>query len=136
MKFNTLYLLLAFSSCLSVGASTDQEDLDTCKRVCDEDLLPRIDAMARNHSRTISDYEDILPYWTTCQYRCYRCHLPVGIRAIKNMKTTFDNNFHFGMPGLASLLGAKDAVIHSLKWSCYTLWQNAIKDGDRNSKFA
>lgn len=136
MKFNILYLLLAFSSWLSVVVCTDQDDLDVCKRVCDEDLLPRIDAMARNHSRTISDYDDILPYWKTCQYRCYRCYLPVGIRAINTMKTTFDNNFHFGMRGLGTFLGVKDAVIHSLKWSCYTLWQNAINDGDNTSKFS
>ncbi|KAI9266364.1 hypothetical protein EDC94DRAFT_657888 [Helicostylum pulchrum] len=136
MKLNILYLLLAFVSCLSVIVCNNQDDLNICKRVCDEDLLPRMEAMARNDSRSISDFEDILPYWTTCQYRCHRCYLPGGIRTIERIKTRFDNDLHVGMLGFLNFMSDKDAMIHSLKWSCYTLWQNAINDDDYDSKFS
>ncbi|GAA5805507.1 hypothetical protein HPULCUR_011024 [Helicostylum pulchrum] len=68
-----------------------------------------MEAMARNDSRSISDFEDILP---------------------------FDNDLHVGMLGFLNFMSDKDAMIHSLKWSCYTLWQNAINDDDYDSKFS
>ncbi|KAI8085513.1 hypothetical protein BDF21DRAFT_397479 [Thamnidium elegans] len=130
MKSNIIYLLLVILFSLSVVVC--QQDFYTCKRVCEEDFITRIDALNDNENRTPADFEAILPYWTTCQYRCHRCYLVGAIKRMNMIQTMFDDDQYHGTRGYTIISKCFDAIRHDLQWTCYNPWLFAIRDNDRN----
>lgn len=59
--------------------SDGQQDVDNCRKACSTEFLARLINLL-NIDLTIEYYVSLNPYWTTCQYRCYRCRLNAGIK--------------------------------------------------------
>lgn len=133
MKYNIIYSLLAILSSLSVVIC--QEDFYTCKRVCEEEFLEKLDDLLYIDRRGPADFKAILPYWKECQYRCHRCYLVDSIKRMDDLQSMFDNEQYHDSTGARTIGRCFYAIKHDLKWTCYNPWLFAIRDNDSTSKF-
>lgn len=133
MKFGLRCTMLS-SFFMIAYSSTGKEDYDACYKACTTDFMPQIVRLIPRE-RVYSDYEGLLPYWSTCQFRCYRCRIPEAITAMENLKKMFDDNQQNAVQVIVKIGIIEESIKHSLDTSCYSPWRNANKVNDTSSTF-
>lgn len=130
---HVLLLFSALSSLFLVVYSDGQQDFDNCHKACTIEFRPII-ANLLTLNRTYSDYENVIPYWTTCQYRCYRCSLPNANFFMDLLKKIFDDEEQNGLRVILEIVKLIAGIETSLK-ECYDKWTAANRVGDTTSSF-
>ncbi|KAG2192250.1 hypothetical protein INT47_010051 [Mucor saturninus] len=133
MRLNGLVGVMS-SLWMMVYASTSKEDYEVCHRACSTDFLPQISGLV-SRERVYSDFEGLLPSWSTCQYRCYRCRIPGANLAMKNFKKMFDENRQNAPRVIVDIARFQWSITRSLEDTCYTPWRAAIRSNDTVSTF-
>lgn len=135
MRFNAhvLFLLCTFLNLFVMVFSDEQQDFDSCYRACNTEFCPVIvNLLTLNH--TYSNYEKVVPYWTNCQYRCYRCGLANGIYFMDELKRMFDDRESITSRATLELIKLIAGIETSLK-ECYDKWIDANINGDTTAVF-
>lgn len=134
MRLTHVLLLLSILSNLIITVySNGQEDRDNCHKACTIEFRPVL-ANLLTLNRTYSDYEDVIPYWTTCQYRCYRCNLTNAIYFMDMLRMMFRNQELDGIEGILEILKSIAGIETSFK-ECYDDWTEANLMGNTTSIF-
>ncbi|GAA5805508.1 hypothetical protein HPULCUR_011025 [Helicostylum pulchrum] len=113
--------------------SDGEQDLYACKRACTTEFRPRIVnlfMLEQNHT----DYEGLELFWSTCQYRCYRCNLSNAIVLMRQLKDMFDYNTAGSSYAILEITKLMVGIDSNLK-ICYDSWRVANNNGDITSEF-
>ncbi|KAI9266365.1 hypothetical protein EDC94DRAFT_583003 [Helicostylum pulchrum] len=111
-----LYYIISLSNFFVIVYSDGQKDVNSCRKACSTDFLSQLVDLL-NIDLTIEDYINLSPFWTACQYRCYRCSLNVGIQ------------------DMSTLLEEAIYRIDQALEDCYNEWDIANDENDNNSVF-
>lgn len=133
MKYRLVYTMLSSLS-MVVYSSSGQQDYDACYKACTTDFIPQIVNLVPRE-RVYSDYEGLLPYWSTCQYRCYRCRIPGANIAMEKLKKVFDDNLQNASQIIVDIAIIIESIDRSLDQSCYSPWHYANNVNDTESIF-
>lgn len=136
MKFNhpvSLFYLALSTLTAVVVATTGKEDLDACKRACSDDVHPRLIRFIEPN-RVDSEWNDIKPIWSTCQYRCYRCYLPEANAGMQDLDYLFSHNQQNDAGSVQRIALDVDKAAYSFN-NCYDQWNKANKLNDTTSTF-
>lgn len=134
MRFTHVLLLLVYlSSSLMVVYSDGQQDLNTCHKACTVEFRPVL-ANLLTLNRTYLNYENVIPYWTTCQYRCYRCGLTNAIFSMDVLKGVYDNQELNALGVILEIVKLIAGIETSFK-ECYDKWTAANLIGNVTSTF-
>lgn len=135
MRFGLLFTSILSSLCIMMVYTDEQQDyIDTCRRSCNTELLPKIISLMDASTLADSEYTTLEPYWRTCQYRCYRCFLKDAIVGMNYLKRLFGVQRQNKSGALVEIARIVDKVDWSFR-RCFENWENANKEGDYESTF-
>lgn len=129
-----VYLLLTLSSLFLMVRANAQQDLETCKVACTVNFRPKVVSLIPR-PRVYTDFEALVPYWQTCQYRCYRCHLTGMNKAMEVLRMTFVGPEKDGQRTVVGTTRILNEIDISLEDTCYTRWEFANRLNDTASTF-
>jgi hypothetical protein len=138
MKFNyqvsSFYFAVSRLFMISVVVATDgRQDLDACRRACSDNLHPRLIRLVEPN-RVDSEWNDLKPFWSTCQYRCYRCAIPGANIAMDDLEYMFSHNQQNDGGSIMRIAQDIDKADYSFQM-CFDKWRLANKNGDTTSTF-
>ncbi|KAI8085512.1 hypothetical protein BDF21DRAFT_397478 [Thamnidium elegans] len=128
-----LGLLFSLSFLFATVYCDGEQDLNVCERACTAEFRPRIVNLFMLE-QTHSDYEALDPFWSTCQYRCYRCSLYNAIVLMRHLKDMFDYSTANSSYAILEITKLMVGIDSSLK-ICYDSWRIANNNGDITSTF-
>ncbi|KAI8085514.1 hypothetical protein BDF21DRAFT_397480 [Thamnidium elegans] len=128
-----LYYIISLSNFFVVVYSNGQQDVNNCRKACSTDFLTKLVNLL-NIEFTNEDYVNLNSYWTTCQYRCYRCSLNVGIQDMIELEECLEPqkiNTPFSTIKIATTIYHIDQALED----CYNEWDVANSENDIDSVF-
>lgn len=128
-----LVLLFSLSFLFATVYSDGEQDLNACERACTTEFRPRIINLF-TLKRTQEDYKGLEPFWSTCQYRCYRCGFSNAKALMRQLKDMFDFNTAGSSHAILELTKLMVGIDSNLK-VCYDNWRIANNNGDITSAF-
>lgn len=100
---------------------------------CTTEFRPRIVNLF-TLERTQTDYRNLEPFWSTCQYSCYRCGLSNAIALMRQLKGMFDFDTAGSSYAILEITKLTVGIDSNLK-VCYDRWRIANNNGDITSAF-
>lgn len=113
--------------------SDGQQDADNCRKACSTEFLAQSINLL-NIDFTIEDYVNLNPYWTTCQNRCYRCSMNVGIKYMVELEECLESQ---KINSVFSTIKITTTIYHFNETleNCYKEWDIANSKNDIDSIF-
>jgi hypothetical protein len=132
--FNQMYYFFLLSAVFITVVNCDQEsdmrDRDVCKRACIDDFFSILYTYIGDKQRNNDAFGELKPFWSTCQYRCYRCRIPGANDAMDTIEWKFTREKQRIPGAFVQLVTLLTQVEYSLT-NCVNKWAYLNRNNDQ-----